>query len=325
MDSKNGRQSLRVLLIEDDKDFEELLKRELSRNGFRPVILRVETEASLRIALESVWDLVLCDYLLPSYNAYKALDLVRGELDDVPFIVLSGFEDEKTALEILKAGAHDFIYKSQLSRLPMAVRRELRAAGERLSSKIELERSYLATVEAWGKALELRDVFTKDHTTRVTDLTLRLAYDLGVSSSQFNNIRYGSLLHDVGKIAIPDSVLLKPEALSPQEMNIIKMHPGIARDMIAPIEFLREAINIPYAHHEKFDGTGYPRGLAGTEIPFEARIFSVVDVYDALTNERPYRKPWSREEALEYIKSEKKKSFDPAIVDKFIEIMSYGR
>lgn len=326
MTSHNGRPSLRILLIEDNNDDEELIKRELSRSGYKPILLRVETEAALRIALdESVWDLVLCDYLLPSFNAYKALEIVRDELDDIPFIVLSGFEDEDTALEILKAGAHDFVYKRELRRLPLAVKREIRAAGERMSSKIALERSYIKTVEAWGMALERRDVFTKNHTVRVTDLTLRLARELGVSSSQFNTIRYGALLHDIGKIAIPDAVLLKTGTLSPEEFNIIKLHPVIAKEMLEPIEFLRPSIPIPYCHHEKFDGSGYPRGLAGNEIPLAARIFSVVDVFDAVTNERPYRRPWSREDALGYLTTEKGKSFDPGAVDRFIEIIKHGR
>lgn len=320
----NGRQTIKILLIEDDSNDESLVSLELSRNGFKPVILRVETEGALRIALESTWDLVLCDYLLPSYNAHKALELVREELHDIPFIVLSGYEDERTALDMLKAGAHDFVYKSQMGRLSIAVRRELRAIGDRMSSRIAIEKSYLMTVEAWGKALERRDVFTKDHTVRVTDLTLRLAYELGVSSSQFNSIRYGALLHDVGKIGIPDAVLLKRDTLTAEEMSIMKLHPIIAFEMLSPIEFLKDAINIPYCHHEKWDGSGYPRGLLGEEIPIEARIFSVVDVYDAVTNERPYRKPWPEETALEHIKSEKGKSFDPRIVDKFIGMVKNG-
>jgi putative nucleotidyltransferase with HDIG domain len=322
MPYSNGKQTLRILLIEDSPDDEELIKIHLSRNEYKPIILRVESESALRVAIsESTWDLVLCDYLLPTFSAHKALQIVREDLDDIPFIVLSGFENEEQALEILKAGAHDFVYKSQIGRLPLVVRRELRHAGERMSSRIELEKSYLATVEAWGQALELRDVHTKNHTLRVTDLTLRLARALGVSSSQFNSIRYGALLHDIGKMGIPDSVLLKRDTLEPSELSIIKLHPIIAYEMIKGIPFLREASSIPYCHHEKYDGSGYPRGLAGEDIPIEARIFSICDVFDALTNDRPYRSPWERDKALEYIQAESGKSFDPAIARKFIEVM----
>lgn len=321
MYSKNGH--IRILLIEDNKDDEDLIKDTLKRTGgYVPIIHRVETEAALLLAIDRErWDLVLCDYLLPHFKAERALTLCREKLGDIPFIILSGYEDEETAIRLLKAGAHDFVYKTNLSRLAVAVRRELLQAGERMSGRLEIEKSYIETVEAFGVFLDLRDNNTLNHTVRVTDLTLRLARALRVSGSQFRAIHYGALLHDIGKIGIPDMVLLKPEPLDPGERKIIEMHPQLAYERLAHIDFLKEAITIPYSHHEKFDGTGYPRGLKGEEIPIEARIFSVCDVYDALTNERPYRKPWSKEKAIEYIKSEKGKSFDPEIVDKFIEVI----
>jgi putative nucleotidyltransferase with HDIG domain len=332
MYSKNGH--IRILLIEDNKDDEELIRIALQRRaGYRVIINRVETEAGLRLALEdATWDIVLCDYLMPNFSAEMALSIVREEVDDIPFIILSGYEDEPTALRMLKIGAHDFVYKKNLERLAIAVQRELKQAGERMIGRLEIERSYMLTIQAWGIALERRDIHTADHTIRVTDLTLRLARSLGVSGDQFRSIHYGALLHDVGKMGIPDSILLKPDTLLPEEMDIIKLHPKIAFEMLSDIKFLESSINIPYCHHERFDGTGYPRGggdehtkktdrMIGENIPIEARIFSICDVYDALTNERPYRKPWSKEKALEYIKSESGKSFDPAIVDKFIEVM----
>lgn len=313
---------LRILLIEDNKDDEELIRIALGREGKKAALRRVETEGETLLAIDSeTWDVILCDYLLPNFSGERALSLIREKLGDIPFIFISGFEDEETALRLLKLGAHDFLYKSNLSRLPIAVRREIIQARDRMSGRLEVERSYLLTLEAFGAALEIRDVYTSDHTTRVTDLALRLARALRVSSSQFKNIHHGALLHDIGKIRLPDSVLLKPEPLTPEEWSIMRLHPVIAHDMLSHIEFLEGAINIPYCHHEKFDGSGYPRGLEGEEIPLEARIFSIVDVYDALTHDRPYRKSWTKEQAIEYLREERGRSFDPEIVDKFIEVI----
>lgn len=321
MYSKNGH--LRILLIEDDPEDEILIKRSLERRGgYQVVIKRVETESEMVIALYSEsWDVVLCDYLLPAFSARKALELARETLGDIPFIFVSGYEDEGTALEMLKIGANDFIYKKSLERLGLAVKRELIQAGDRLEGRIEIERNYALTIKAWGIALERRDVYTKDHTTRVTDMTLIAARALGVSSAQFRDIHYGALLHDIGKMGIRDAILFKEGPLDDSELAIMQKHPEIAREMLSPIPFFKRAINIPYCHHEKWDGSGYPQGLAGEEIPFEARLFSIADVFDALTHDRPYRKAWERNRTLEYILEEKGKSFDPALVDKFIEVI----
>lgn len=319
--SKNGH--LRILLIEDNKDDEELIRLAVEKGGaYKAIIQRVETEAGTLVALEStIWDIVLCDYLLPSFSARRALEMVREKLSDIPFIIVSGYEDEETALEMLKLGANDFVYKRNFDRLSLAIRRELIQARDRMRGRIEIERSYMLTVEAFGVMLELRDVQTVNHTIRVTDLTLRLARAFRVSSREFQAIHYGSLLHDIGKMGIPDAILLKEDPLLPEELRIMKMHPQIAYDRLKHIEFLKDAVIIPYCHHEKFDGTGYPRGLVGEDIPLEARLFSICDVFDALTHARPYRKPWTKEKALELIREESGKSFDPAIVKKFIEVI----
>lgn len=310
------------MLIEDNKDDEELIKRRIAKGGYKPIIFRVETEAALQIAIdESTWDVILCDYLLPHFSALKALEIVRKSLGDIPFIVLSGLEDEETEIKMIDAGANDYLYKSKPGRLAMTVRREMKEVGERMLQRLEHDRNIDLIIEAWGLALERRDIYTKSHTVRVTDLTLRLARALDVSDEQYKNIRYGALLHDIGKIGIPDMVLLKRDVLDTGEINIMRMHPGIAHEMLDGMEFLQDALSIPYCHHEKFDGTGYPRGLAGEEIPYEARIFSVCDVYDALTTDRPYRKARSKEEVLEHIRKESGKSFDPQIVEKFLEMM----
>lgn len=188
-------------------------------------------------------------------------------------------------------------------------------------SNFELTLAYDKTIEGWSKALDLRDRETEGHTRRVTDLTLKLALHLGLSRTEIINLRRGALLHDIGKIGIPDHILLKPGKLTEDEWVIMRQHPQYAYDMLSSVEYLRPALEIPYCHHEKWDGTGYPRGLKGEEIPISARIFAVADVWDALTSHRPYRLAWSKEQALDYIKSQSGIHFDPKIVDAFLKVM----
>ncbi len=195
-----------------------------------------------------------------------------------------------------------------------------RAQSYLIQANMELGDAYRDTLEGWGRALELRDHETEGHTKRVADGTIQLALMLNVSVENIQNIRYGAMLHDIGKMAIPDSILLKPGPLDADEWKIMKMHPIYARDMLSEIKFLRSAITIPYYHHEKWDGTGYPTGLKGEEIPLESRIFTIIDVWDALLSDRPYRKGWPKEKVLQYIQDNKGIFFDPQIVDVFLQM-----
>jgi PAS domain S-box-containing protein len=187
-------------------------------------------------------------------------------------------------------------------------------------SNLELSLAYDATIEGWSRALDMRDTVTEGHTKRVTDMALSLARVMGMSESDLVHMRRGILLHDMGKMGIPDTILLKPDALSEEEWKVMHMHPQYAFEMLAPISYLRPALDIPGSHHEKWDGSGYPRGLKGEQIPLAARIFTVVDVFDALTSDRPYRKAWTKEKALQYILDEKGKFFDPRVVDVFMSM-----
>ena len=191
-------------------------------------------------------------------------------------------------------------------------------------SNLELRLAYDRTIEGWGRALDLRDQETEGHSRRVTDMTARLAERMGVPPEELVHVRRGALLHDIGKMGVPDSILLKPAKLDPEEWEVMKRHPTYAVELLSPIEFLRPALDIPYAHHERWDGTGYPRGLSGERIPLAARIFAVVDVYDALTSDRPYRAAWTRERALEYIEDQAGKQFDPRVVNEFLELVAQG-
>jgi PAS domain S-box-containing protein/putative nucleotidyltransferase with HDIG domain len=185
-------------------------------------------------------------------------------------------------------------------------------------SNAELALAYDTTLEGWSAALDLRDKETEGHTQRVTELTVQLARAMGFSPQELVQIRRGALLHDIGKMGIPDQILLKPDKLTDEEWEIMRKHPTYAYELLKPIAYLRPALEIPYSHHEKWDGSGYPLGLKGEQIPLAARIFAVADVYDALTSDRPYRAGWPKEKVLEYIRSLAGIHFDPQVVQIFL-------
>ncbi|PKK87990.1 MAG: hypothetical protein CVV64_20660 [Candidatus Wallbacteria bacterium HGW-Wallbacteria-1] len=186
-------------------------------------------------------------------------------------------------------------------------------------SNVELLRAYDATIAGWAHALDLKDDETENHSRRVTELTMRISRKLGIKEEEMAHVRRGALLHDIGKMGIPDKILLKAGKLTDDEWGIMRKHPVFAFEMLSPIEFLRRALDIPYCHHEKWDGSGYPRGLKGEQIPLAARIFAIVDVYDALTSDRPYRKAWSMEKTLKHIREQSGTHFDPQVVELFLQ------
>lgn len=191
-------------------------------------------------------------------------------------------------------------------------------------SNAELSLAYDATIEGLSRALDLRDKETKEHTFRVTDITLKLAIRLGVKQSDLLHIRRGAILHDIGKVAIPDQILFKPGPLVDAEWEIMRRHPDIAVELLSPVSYLEPALEIPHWHHEKWNGTGYPDGLQQEDIPFSARMFALADVYDALISNRPYRSAWSKGEAIEYIESQTGTHFDPKIVPEFLDLINTG-
>jgi HD-GYP domain-containing protein (c-di-GMP phosphodiesterase class II) len=191
-------------------------------------------------------------------------------------------------------------------------------AEQRASAR--LASAYDATLDGWVRALEARDLDTKGHSRRVCELTVELARALGMSSDELEQVHRGAMIHDIGKIGIPDSILHKPGPLSEDEWEIMRKHPEYAYRLLSPIQFLSPALDIPYCHHERWDGTGYPRKLRSEQIPLAARIFAVADVWDALRSDRPYRKAWSAETAREYIKANAEILFDPRVVDAFLRM-----
>jgi len=187
-------------------------------------------------------------------------------------------------------------------------------------SNTELIVAYDATLEGWSRAMDLRDKETEGHTKRVTEMALQLAQIMGIQELELINIRRGGMLHDIGKLGVPDSILLKPDELTDEEWEVMRLHPKLAYEMLSPITYLKSALDIPYCHHEKWDGTGYPQGLKDGQIPLAARIFAVVDVWDAITSNRPYRSAWPREQALDYIKDQSGRYFDPQVVEAFLKM-----
>jgi PAS domain S-box-containing protein len=188
-------------------------------------------------------------------------------------------------------------------------------------SNTELAMAYDATLEGWSRALEMRELGTEGHNRRVMDSSLRLAQALALKESELIHIRRGALLHDIGKLAIPDRILFNNFALSEEEWQVMRLHPVYAYQLLSPIQELRNALDIPYCHHEKWDGSGYPRGLRENQIPVAARIFAVVDVWDALLSDRPFRPAWDRDRSLEYIRGQSGKHFDPEILWAFLQMI----
>jgi HD-GYP domain-containing protein (c-di-GMP phosphodiesterase class II) len=189
-------------------------------------------------------------------------------------------------------------------------------------SNMDLALAYDSTIEGWSRALDYRDKETEGHSQRVTEMTLRIAREMGMTEEELVHVRRGALLHDIGKMGIPDSILLKPGSLTEEEWKIMRLHPVYCHELLHPIAYLRPALDIPYCHHEKWDGSGYPRGLKAEQIPLSARIFAAVDVWDALRSDRPYRPAWSGEKAKEYIASLSGIQFDPKVVQAFMSAIA---
>lgn len=327
---------LRLLIVEDSAPDTELLVAELRRGGYEPTYERVESPAALQQALRQTWDLVIADHSVLQLDSLTALRTVRAAGVDSPFIIVSGSISEDRAVKAMKAGASDYVFKGKLARLIPAIERELAEADERRGRRaaeqalrereqqaaLELAAAYEATLDGWARALDLRDRQTEGHSRRVADLTVRLARIMGVPPSQCVHIRRGALLHDIGKMAIPDSILHKAGPLSPEEWDIMRRHPVYARDLLAPIDYLQQALDIPYCHHEKWDGTGYPRGLKGEEIPLAARVFAAADIWDGLRSDRPYRPSLPADDVRQHIRRVAGTHLDPAVATAFLDMMA---
>lgn len=322
-----------ILIVDDDPAGREVLESILEADGY-DLILAENGYQALEFARSIRPDIILLDVMMPGMDGFEVCRRIRSEdtIAEIPILFLTALDDRQSLLNGLEVGADDFITKppdryelrarllgiSRLNRYRKLLdeRQNLEAVHQ------ELLLAYDKTIEGWSRAMDLRDKETEGHSKRVTQMTLKLAEMLGIKGIELSYIQHGALLHDIGKLGIPDAILFKPSKLDEEEWALMRRHPQMAYDMLYPIEYLRPALEIPFCHHEKWDGSGYPRGLKGEEIPLAARIFAVVDVWDALTSDRPYRPAWSREETLAYIQEQSGKHFDPRVAEAFPRILS---
>ncbi|HSK89410.1 MAG TPA: HD domain-containing phosphohydrolase [Anaerolineales bacterium] len=321
-----------VLIVDDEYAGRETLQSVLEGEGYQLEMAENGMQA-IEKAKMLLPDVILLDVMMPGMTGFEVCQRIRSdpEIAEIPIIVLTALDDRESLLTALKAGADDFISKP-FDRYELRARllgitrlnRYQKLIQERTKLQevnAQLLTAYEATIEGWSHALDLRDRETEGHSRRVTELTEKMAKALRMNEEEIMHLRRGALLHDMGKIGIPDAILHKPAALTDEEWVIMRKHPQLAYDMLHSVEYLHPALEIPLNHHEKWDGTGYPRGLQGQEIPLSARLFAVVDVWDALTSDRPYRKAWSEEEARTYIREQSGKHFDPQVVELFFKII----
>lgn len=331
----------RILIVDDEPHVRSMLAATLERQNFQTVMAGSTSDA-LEYIDRQHFDLVLTDMVMRDGNGLSLIERLHINHPQTPVIVVTAIQDVTVAISAMRKGAYDYLLKPfERNQLLTAVRRALehrktlrenenyqqnleqivQARTELLHQAIEdLERSYDITLEALGDALDLKDSETEGHSKRVTAYTIALARAMGIGSDQIKIIARGAFLHDIGKMAIPDAILRKPGKLTLAEQTLMREHCERGYDILRKIPFLAEASEIVYAHQEHFDGSGYPRGIRGNEIPIGARIFAIADTLDAITSDRPYRGAKSFDVARLEILRCSGTQFDPAIVEVFLKI-----
>lgn len=332
----------RILVVDDEEAIREIVTSMLVSANYhcRQAASGVEALAMLNSGDE--FELMLTDLMMAELDGIGLLERTKEKFPDMPVVMVTAVHDISVALSAIRNGAYDYLLKPfEREQLLATVRRALenrrlkmenRAYQTNLESLVaarteqlrkamgNLERSYDITLEALGDALDLKDAETEGHSKRVTAFTIAIARALGLPKEQISVIARGAFLHDIGKMAIPDLILRKPGKLNQDEVAIMREHCYRGYQMLKKIPFLTEASDIVYSHQERFDGTGYPRGLRGDEIPLGARIFSIADTLDAITSDRPYRAAQTLEAARAEIKRCAGSQFDPEIVDVFLRM-----
>jgi putative nucleotidyltransferase with HDIG domain len=333
----------RILIVDDEESVRSIILRNLHNRGAECIGAESALDALDKMKNQR-YSLVISDIMMPGMSGMELLRLVKNNAPETAFIMITGLMDINTAIDSLRIGACDFITKPfEVADLWRAVDRALeqrrliienRYYREELERKIrertcalnealhDVEESYKITLEALATALDAREHETQAHSQRVREYTLSLAEQLGLKHDDLLQTGRGALLHDVGKIGVPDSILLKPAKLNEEEWVEMRKHPQIGYNILRSIEFLSPAAEIVLCHQERWDGRGYPNGLAGTDIPFGARIFAIVDTLDAMTSDRPYRKALSFETALNEIRACSGTQFDPRITEVFLSMPS---
>lgn len=335
------RRSARILVVDDENHVRSMIGLALERQGYQ-VQLASSGRQAIELLEESTFDLVLTDIVMQDGNGIFLLDRIRGKVPNLPVVMVSAVHDISVAIDAMRRGAYDYLLKPfEREHLVSTVVRALeyrqaledsqnyqqsleqvvRARTEMLRQAMEdLEHSYDITLEALGDALDLKDSETEGHSKRVTAYTIALARAMGISPAEIKVIARGAFLHDIGKMAIPDEILRKPAALTPEEQEIMREHCARGFNILRKIPFLSEAAEIVFAHQEHYDGGGYPNRLKGGEIPIGARIFAVADTLDAITSDRPYRKASSFDTARQEILRCSGTQFDPSVVEVFLKI-----
>jgi putative nucleotidyltransferase with HDIG domain len=335
-------QQERILVVDDELAVRSIVAALLEHNGYAVTTAASVDEALTHLQENPAFDLVMSDIMMPGTDGLTLLDRVCADHPGTPLVIFSAVNDINVATNAFRRGAIDYLLKPfERTELQNVVARAMERGRSRkqnvlyrqnlediVSSRTgrlretmqDLERSYDNTLEAMGDALDLRDEETEGHSKRVTAYTIAIARAMGLNPDQLRVIARGAFLHDIGKIATPDSILLKPGKLDKEEMSIMREHCERGYEMVRKIPFLREAAEIVYAHQERFDGTGYPRGLRGEEIPLGARIFAIADTLDAMTSDRPYRKGTTFATAKDEIARCSGGQFDPKIVEVFLNM-----
>jgi len=333
----------KILIVDDEEAIREVISTLLETLGYDCMSVSNGCRAQEFLAGQSV-DLVLSDMVMPEMDGLSLVEWLRKTEPEIPVIMVTAMHDLSTALEAIRRGAYDYILKPfEKDQLYVSVRRALehrslvlenRNYQRNLEKLVEertaqlqgaleqLEQSYDDTLEALGGALDLKDAETEGHCKRVTAFTIAIAKAMNVEAALLPQIARAAFLHDIGKMAIPDLILRKPGPLTPEERDIMRTHCEIGYNMVTRIPFLREAAEIVLSHQEFYDGTGYPRGLRGEQIPLGARIFAVADALDAMISDRPYRKALPISHAQEEIQRCSGTQFDPKVVDVFIKMQS---
>lgn len=331
----------RILIVDDDATVRDVIGVLLAEEGYF-CATATSAEHALELLRDNEFHLVLCDMKMPGRDGLWLIDRLRTDQPSTALIMLTAFGDTEAAVECLRRGAVDYLLKPpKVTELVRSIERALakrrlelarhryRTSLERrvrektaeLSNALrEVESAYASTLYALVTALDAREHETSDHSQRVVRYTLAIAERLGMTALERPDIARGALLHDIGKIGVPDAILLKPGTLLPLEWEEMRRHPQVGNTILKSIPFLRVPAEIVLAHHERFDGTGYPRGLTSTAIPIGARIFAIADTFDAITSDRPYRKGAPFQTARDEIRRCSGTQFDPRCVQAFLDL-----
>jgi putative nucleotidyltransferase with HDIG domain len=328
------------LIVDDDESILKLISVIIKRQGYFCDRASSIEEASILLK-NNCYDIVFLDLILPDGSGIGLLEERSIFKEHAIVVIITGEHKLTTAVKAIRKGAYDFIFKpftlalfeERLAKVVDEWHSRMRckyyqsclehlvnaATGKLYEASAQIEHVYDTTVAALGAALDLRDPETEDHCQRVAENSLRLGKSLGLPEKELRNLKWSAYLHDIGKIGIPEHVLSKSSGLTPEEMELIKVHPLLGYKMISKIEFLENATDVVLFHHEKYDGSGYPYGLQGKDIPLVARIFAITDAMDAMVYDRPYRQALPFSEFVKELKRESGKHFDPDIVKKFLE------